>query len=384
MTTFLMFLGLLALTTWILIAALVAQAGRHLRFLRDIPPRNHSDCPRVSVVIPARDEERNLESAIRSLLQQDYPDVEFLAVDDRSTDDTGAILRRLARTDPRLHVITVRDLPHGWLGKNHALHLGAGRATGEFLLFTDADVVMHPLALRKAMSHVAAGRLDHLTVVPETTMPGPWLRVLAGTFGFGLLVLIQPWKMRDPGSRRHIGIGAFNLVRARTYHELGGHRAIAMRPDDDVKLAKLFKDHGCRQDVLLGRGMISVEWYTSVRDMVRGLTKITFSGVNYSASRVVLGTVPAVVFHIWPFIGPWVTTGAAQLIHSATAALIVCVFGVVLAAQGVRPYHAVLFPVAVLVLLYIQWKSMVVALHSGGITWRGTHYPLELLKANKV
>ena len=123
-------------------------------------------------MIPARNEERNLEQALQSVLALDYPDLEIIVVNDRSTDDTGAILEKMAERDTRLAVVTIDDLPTGWIGKPHALHVGAQQARGEFILFTDADIVFDPLAFQKAMAHVLAHQFDHVTLIPQSAMPG--------------------------------------------------------------------------------------------------------------------------------------------------------------------------------------------------------------------
>src|SRR5215210_3285113 len=169
---------LLALGTFLLHLATafeILRGSRSIRRLRDVPPLG-GPRPRVSIIIPARNEERNVEEALRSVLALDYDNLEIEVVDDRSTDRTGEILDRMAAAEPRLRIVHVRELPAGWLGKNHALWLGAAKATGEYLLFTDADIVMDPSALRRAVGamHKADGGdgLDHLTASPEIERTG--------------------------------------------------------------------------------------------------------------------------------------------------------------------------------------------------------------------
>src|SRR3569832_996684 len=163
------FLFLLALATLIapLAPAIQVHIGnKSIRSLRALPPLT-GPLPRVSIVIPARNEERNLEEALRSILALDYDNLEIDVVDDRSTDRTGEILDRMAAAEPRLRIVHVRELPPGWLGKNHALWLGAEKATGEYLLFTDADIVMDPSTLRRAVGLMLSDGLDHLPASPE-------------------------------------------------------------------------------------------------------------------------------------------------------------------------------------------------------------------------
>jgi len=384
MDTIFIILALLAWLGWAILGLIVLQGKRHMKWLKDVQVREDTDLPLISIVIPARDEERHLETALRSLLAQDYPTIEFIVVNDRSTDGTQAILEKLTHEDSRLRVLSVSSVPEGWLGKNHALHVGAKEAGGVFLIFTDADVVMHAQALRKAMQYVMDHQLDHLTIAPDNTMRGIFLRMLAATFGFVLFVLFRPWKMRDPQSRAYIGIGAFNLVRTSSYRAINGHQPIALRPDDDLKLGKLFKKHKYRQDFLMGQSMISVEWYASVREMIQGLLKNTFAGVEYRVSLVLAGTLTSFLFHIWPFIGLVVTRGHIQLAYLLAVMLIVTVFTVAMTHYGINPWNALLFPFAMMLMVYIQWKATFTTLWSHGITWRGTFYPLAALKANRV
>ena len=384
MDTLFILLFFMAWIVWVIIGLIVLQGRRHLKWLKNVPIREGTDFPLLSIIIPARNEERHLETALLSLLAQDYSALEFIVVNDRSTDGTQGILEKLTQEDCRLRIFSLSSVPEGWLGKNHALHFGAQKAAGTFLLFTDADVVMHAQTIRKAMQYVMDHQLDHLTIAPETAMRGDFLRTLAATFGFVLFVLFRPWKMRESNSRAYIGIGAFNLVRTTSYRAIKGHQSIALRPDDDLKLGKLFKKQKCRQDFLLGQGLISVEWYASVREMIQGLLKNTFAGVEYRLSLVLIGTIAAFLFHIWPFIGLVVTTGFIQLAYGFAVMLILIVFTFAMTHHGIRLWNALLYPFAMVVLVYIQWKAALTTLWSGGITWRGTFYPLAALKANKV
>ena len=335
---------------------------------------------KVSVVIPARNEERNLKPALQSVLGLDYPNLQIVVVNDRSADGTRAILESMAKGEERLTVLNIESLPEGWLGKTHALHRGAQRAQGEYILFTDADIVFHPQALKKAMSHVQANQLDHLTVVPEDTMPGFFLRALSATFGIFMFILFQPWKTRNPKSRRYMGIGAFNLVRTSVYQAIGGHQPIALRPDDDLKFGKLVKWSGYRSDVLNGQGMVSVEWYRSVPELIQGLMKNMFAGMEYRVSFVMLATIGSLLIHIWPWMGMWITTGFPQALYLLTVVMMAGSFGIAMAPFGIKPWHGLLLPLTIGLLVYIQCRAMMLTLWNGGITWRGTFYPLTVLR----
>jgi cellulose synthase/poly-beta-1,6-N-acetylglucosamine synthase-like glycosyltransferase len=377
---------LAAATLALYLAALVAvlRGNRSIPFLADVTPLPKHSAIAVSVLIPARNEERNIRAALRSILAQDHRPIEFIVVDDRSTDRTGAILDELSREDPRLKVVRVTELPPGWLGKNHALHLAAQSATGDLLLFTDADIVMRADTVRRAVSHLEENGIDHLTLTPVTRMPGLFLQLFMGTFVFFFTFFVRPWRVRDPRSSCHIGIGAFNLVRASAYQAVGGHRAIRMRPDDDLKLGKLLKIHRRRQELLYGRGMVEVEWYATLGELIEGLMKNMFAGVEYRISAVVGSTLAILVLLVWPYAGMVIPGGAASALDLASVIVIQAVFWDTMGFAGLKRWSGLVFPVTSILFLYILWKSMLRTLLDGGIRWRGTHYPLAELRANAV
>ena len=382
--TFHFTLAMLAAGFWIP-AGIWLILNRHaLTVLESVPVEDEHPLPAVSIVIPARNEERNLEQALESVLAMDYPDLEIIVVNDRSTDRTGAILETMAERDARLTVVTIESLPDGWIGKPYALHTGAQRARGEFILFTDADIVFHPLALQKAMAHVQAHQFDHVTLIPQGTMPGFFLKTFSATFGIFMFILFKPWKARNPRSRCYMGVGAFNLIRASAYRAVGGLQAVALRPDDDLKFGKLVKDHGYRQDVLNGKGMVAVEWYRSVGELIDGLMKNMFAGMEYRVSSVIAATLAALLIHLWPWIGVWVADGWPRAWYAVTVVMMVGSFGVAMVPFGVKFRHGLLLPLTIGLLVYIQCRAAVLALWRGGIVWRGTFYALRQLKKGNV
>ncbi|HEV3050781.1 MAG TPA: glycosyltransferase family 2 protein [Longimicrobium sp.] len=377
----------LAAATVVLFAAgfvELARGGRRLKHLHQLPAADPARMPSVSIIIAARNEERGIEPALRSVLNQQGERIEVVVIDDRSDDATGAILDRMAVGEPRLRVVHVTELPAGWLGKNHALWLGAQAAQGELLLFTDADVVMQPDTVLRAARYLMDEGLDHLPIIPRVVMPGVLLTAFGVVFGIMFSFFTRPWKVRDPRSKAHVGIGAFNLVRADTYRRIGTHQAIAMRPDDDVKLGKLIKKNGGAQELVIGAEMMSVEWYHSVRETVRGLRKNGFAGVDYRLSVVIFATISQLVFIIWPFLAVWMTDGWTRALYAVAVGILLLMYAGSAAAQGAPVWHGILFPVASAMFIFVVWNATVYALVNRGIEWRGTHYPLDELKANRV
>lgn len=229
--------------------------------------------PRVSVVIPARNEERDIEGTVRDHLAADYPDFEVIVVDDCSTDRTAHILEGLAKADPRLRVLPGRDPPPGWLGKPHTLHLGSEAAQGALILFADADVRYHPQALREAVTLLEADHADFLAVLPSFEMQGFWENVLMPNIP--LSYFFGPAFLANSDWARWIaaGGGAGNLIRRSTYIAVGGHAAIRGSVVDDVHLAFLVKEAGFRCRAVRAEDRVSVHMYRGFREIWDGFTK---------------------------------------------------------------------------------------------------------------
>lgn len=382
--TILFCLAVLTAILYALVALDVVTGNRSVHPLRDVPAPPPPRAPRVSVITAARNEERNIREALGSLLALDYPDIELIVVNDRSEDGTGDILTQMAAAAPRLQVVQVTDLPAGWLGKNHALWSGAGRASGELLLFTDADVVMEPTVLSRAVRFLLENRLDHLAVTPRITMPGTFLSMFGLSFVLFFSIYARPWKARDPKSRCHIGIGAFNLVRAEAYRAVGGHETIRLRPDDDMKLGKILKKGGNACDVAYGPDFLGVEWYPTVGAAVRGLEKNAFAGCDYRVSLALFGLAFHLLGSVFPYVALFVTTGVPRLIYGGVVMLLTLLLADCARFHGARPWHAIGFGPSAALFCWIIVRTTVLNLVHGGITWRGTFYPLKELKENVI
>jgi cellulose synthase/poly-beta-1,6-N-acetylglucosamine synthase-like glycosyltransferase len=376
-------LAVLAAAAQLAFLAEIAAGSRKLRFLRDVPPLSPDDMPAISVIVAARNEERGVRAGVGSLLKLDSV-AEVIAVDDRSSDATGAILDDMARADPRLKVVHLTELPAGWLGKNHALWRGAEESTGELLLFTDADVVMAPSTLLRAAGYMRAEGVAMMTVAPHVDMPGVLLKVFSIAFGIFFVIYARPWRALKRGSAAHVGVGAFNLVRADAYRAAGTHQAIAMRPDDDMKLAKLIKKAGFAQGFAMAADFVSVEWYASVRETVEGLKKNAFSALDYSLPGVVFATAMHFLVFTWPWIAVFLSDGPARWLYAVAVAVMALTFAGSARQQKVPAWYAPLFPAACVMFVYVIWNATLYTLRTGGIEWRGTRYPLAELKANRI
>ncbi len=380
----LLILGILTLAYHLALAVEFLIANRLITRLGPEPARFDGVWPKVSVIIAARNEEKDLEQALQSVLALDYPALEIVAVNDRSTDSTGGILEVIAKGNERVKVIHITEVPSGWLGKNNAMHTAAMGASGEILLFTDADVIFHPATLRVAVAHMINGGIDHVAATPRIPARSVVLAMFFTAFSFFFSLYSRGWRARDPKRKEHVGIGAFNMVRAETYRSVGGHEPIRMRPDDDMMLGKILKRQGARQELVAAQRLIEVEWYSSVSALVDGLMKNSFSGLNYRMSLVVGATLVQFLLSVWPFLAIGLTSGAVRLLNLATVILLLSMVGVLAHHAGFSFWHALGYPIATIFFFYIIWKASLRTIRDGGIRWRGTFYSLEELRANKV
>jgi glycosyltransferase involved in cell wall biosynthesis len=380
----LFWIAVITLIVTLLTMADLLVGNRSVSALRDVSPDISADPPRVSIIVAARNEQRNIQEALQSLLRLSYPNYELIVVDDRSEDDTGYILDRIAGKNNRLKAIHVDVLPPGWLGKNHALWIGSQRASGDILLFTDADIVMERSVVNRAVEFMNRYRLDHLAATPSIRMPTTFLGMFGASFIIYFSLFSRPWKARDPKSRCHIGIGAFNMVRTSAYRQVGGHERIRLRPDDDIKLGKIIKRGGFRQDAAYAPEFLEVEWYASLKEVVNGLEKNAFSGTDYNVALVLAGILFHAMFSVWPFLAILLTTGAVQWIYGSTVLLIMLLVADSARFHRSHSWYAIGYPVTSALFVYILLRTMLLNLFQGGIYWRGTFYSLKDLKANRI
>lgn len=381
--TLLIAIGLISLLICLFLTIESLLGARQIGQLQDITPLRRSDCPAVSIIVPALNEAATIKPALASLLALDYPKLEVIAINDRSTDTTGQILDNMAQENSRLTVYHLTELPANWLGKNHALWYGATRAEGDILLFTDADVVMTQKSLRRAVGFMLTAQLDHLAIFFDAIVPGGLLNMLIVDFACGFMALMKPWKAHRPDNHYHIGVGAFNLIRAETYHRCGTHRAIAMNPVDDVALGRLLKTNGGHQNCLFGRNSISVKWYSSVTEMVHGLEKNIMPFCGYSISKIIAATAAIIILRIWPMMVILFSHNPFLLTLNGLLVILQVGSAITVAANSSIPIrHVVWFPLAPFIDLYILWNSTLKTLSRGGIIWRGTFYSLAELQKN--
>ena len=364
--------------------------------------------PRVSIIVPARNEEETIEQALRTLLALDYDNYEVIAVNDRSTDRTGEIVEQVARECQFLHmesqnphpvaqnptrvghplpilrVIHHTELPSGWLGKTHAMWTAANQASGDWLLFTDADVLFKPNSLRRALAYAEFEPADHLVLFPQMIMKRPGEYMMIAFFQTMFMFGHRPWKVADPSTDDHMGVGAFNLVRRRVYEAVGTYQALRMEVLDDMKLGKVVKKAGFAQRNVFGGDLISIRWAHGAFGIVNNLTKNFFAVLSFQSWRTMLSAFGLAFLNLGPFLGIWLAHGWARLPFGIALGSMLLIYVGMSWRSGVPAYYFLLHPVSTALFIYTLLRSMLLTLWNDGIVWRGTKYRLEELRKGMV
>ncbi|HJY87327.1 MAG TPA: glycosyltransferase [Candidatus Acidoferrales bacterium] len=369
---------------WLIQGIRTVRGMNRLPRLANVKPLLDAECPSISILLAARNEAEKLPAALSSMLAQDYPRYEVIAVDDRSDDATPQILEEIACAHPLLKVAHVRVLPPGWLGKPHALELAYQRSTGDWLVFTDADVHFSPDLLRRAVRLAEKEGWDHLTLLGRMDMVGWGEKVALTFFAFGFALGVEPWQASRPGSPRYAGVGAFQLVRRDAYEAIGSHRRLAMEVVEDMKLGKLIKQGGYRSGVGMAENSIRLRWQEGLGNIIRGSTKNFFAAASFRLGHITFQLTQLLCFSVAPFAGLLLAHGMARWFALIAALMAVTGHAVVARRTHVSLLYALTHPVGGLIFIYMLLRSTAVTLWQGGIVWRDTFYPLEDLKRGLV
>ena len=356
--------------------------------LRDVVLRGRDSSkkwPSIHFIIPACNEEESLESAAQSLLNIDYPNLEFVMVNDRSTDRSGMILDKLACLDPRIHAVHIQTLPSGWLGKVHALDVGIRTSSSEWILLADADIHFSSQALRKAVQYCEDENLDFLTAMPDIKTRSWSLQILIVQLFHQGSLLFNPRRLNDPKAKSCYGQGAFILLRRRVYDRSEGMQWLRMEAVDDSGLAVMMRRAGARMGALAGKDEIQLEWYPSLSSYLRGIEKNGFALCQYNWGILL----SLCLTNWWFFLGftavPWLCS-SFEIRLFAWCALLGYIFAIYLQMKNLmhlKVSQVLMFPLAIALLPLIFLRAASLAVFRGGIAWRGTFYPLQDLKDNQ-
>ena len=375
--------------TWSLHAVSSIVGLRGLPNLLDpaSPDAPHKDSS-VVVIVPACNEQQTIGACLTSLCEQDWHNLHIIAVDDRSTDATGQIMDRLAAEhSKRMSVLPITSLPEGWLGKTNAMATAARHAKAtlkpHWLLFTDGDVLFHPECLRRSLALAERMQADHFITVPtaivQTRGEGmimAFLQVL-GLWGARL------WRVADPSTRDAVGIGAFNLLRTSAYDQVGGFERLRFQVLEDLALGRLIKDAGLRQRVALAPNYVRIHWAAGVRGVLNTMTKNLFAIFQFRIFLVMLSCCGLTLVCLGPFAGLFLP--GTRIASGVAVAAIISLYAIAnrrLSRLSVA--YCVFFPFATVLFLYAILRSTAVTVWHGGVSWRGTFYPLRTLRSQAL
>jgi chlorobactene glucosyltransferase len=374
-------LVLITVLQLILVSAVVVYLTLNLIHLVRVNPVKGAlpKPPFISICVPARNEARGIRACLTSLLQQNYPHFEVIVVNDHSTDATGEIIQSLAGEFPHLHVIESQSLPADWLGKPFALHQAVQEAKGDYLIFTDADLVFRPHALTTAVHTMTARDLDMLTLMPGTEFGSFWERAVQPViFGF-IAALSRFKKINSPDHSTAMGFGAFIMFKKDVYAMIGGHESVKHEVLEDVMLAKRAKKVGCKLLAADAKAVFSIRMYHSLEEIWTGWRKNIFIAMKKSIVRA--------VYHLCVVIGflvtPWLTllgnilagTGILWTGIASVALLMPLTASIHLCDELRLPRrNAFLFPLGAIMMSAIMVNSMLQVLVKKETEWRGRKY----------
>jgi chlorobactene glucosyltransferase len=344
--------------------------------------------PRISVIIPARNEADNIRRCIEAVLAQDYPNFQVLALDDRSTDSTPEILTELSKSDSRLVVLFGDELPEGWAGKPHALYQAAKSATGEWLCFVDADTFLEPNALSAVFHNATKTGADLYTIMTQQITETFWEKVIQPLVFTAISTGFSPRKVNDPKRRDAIANGQFIFIKRSVYDAVGGYEAIKNQIVEDKALGEQVKWNGYRLVMAGGHAMAKTRMYTSFAALWEGWTKNIYLGLKDHPGMLLLGAFGAFLaltvtlfMPIWPLIGlAWYFDGgglpAILVLAESLVVWAVLLYMRARAAHAMRisRWYALTTPLGAGVFAAMMFTSTWRSLSGQGIRWKGRTY----------
>jgi glycosyltransferase involved in cell wall biosynthesis len=369
-------------------------AMRHTPFLSPATKGMDADQgPLVSVLVPAKDEEKGIASCLLSLLRQEYPRLEVLVADDRSVDRTAEIVREIAGRDNRVRLVQITELPEGWTGKTNALQQLQTHARGEWLLFVDADTRHHPRCVSVALRNAIDNGTDMLSLMPALDMRSFWECVVQPFAAMCLMILYPLPQVNDP-KRRDMGFanGQFILVRRRAYDAIGQHTRVKHRFVEDIHLGRQIREEGLSLRVSMAPDLFGVRMYASLAEIQRGWARILYSAVDGRASRLWVLQAFILIFRVLSYVVLAVTGGMVLMgwgsafvwtllgLGVAHEVLQQTMFARIYQTTRSRLDYLAFRPLAVVVMLLVVGRAIRMC-RTHVVTWRGTSYGQALQSA---
>ena len=383
------------LSTAFFIGGLIVIYWLHNQYHLDIvvePTPPPSSPPLISVCVPARNEERNIRTCVDGILNQDYPNLEVIVLDDRSTDATPKILESLAKAanlrKTSLQIISGSDLPAGWAGKPHALYQASASARGKWLCFIDADTFLEPSALSSTYAKAIETHADMFTIMTFQILGSFWERTVMPLVMTALSVGFSPRKVNDPTTKDAIANGQFILIKRSVYDAIGGHESVKDSIVEDKAISQQVKGKGYRLVVADGMKAAKTRMYTSLPEMWEGWTKNIYLGLSDQPALMALGVFGAFLavlaslfLPIWPLLGlSWYWNGGGWMALVVVFesfllwAYLIYVRIMVAIKMEISPWYALTLPLGAGVFGAMMFTSAWRVVSRRGVTWKGRTY----------
>jgi glycosyltransferase involved in cell wall biosynthesis len=377
-------------STWLYLLIYVVKSLKKSPTLDSMQESAIRELPKVSVILPARNEEKYIGKCLDSLLNQDYPNFEIIAIDDSSTDKTRDIMKEYAIKDSRIIVVNAKSKPVGWVGKNWACFQGYLKATGSLLLFTDADTVHAPSTMSLSIKHLIAENLDALTAIPKLLCQDIWTKMTLPMLSTFLHSRFSALRVNDRKTKIGYFFGSFFIITKRTYEKVGTHKSVRHELVEDGALGGKVKEEKFMLKMVRGDKYIEAVWARDLNTLWHGLRRLMIPLYNQNSKRTLLMVIAIFFLLFEPFLLlPYSIlffnfqekdTLSLILIVSNTSASAIIILGSIIQSKlgdFQNPIYALGSPLGGAIISLSFITAIVDARKKGAVKWRGREYTLN-------
>ena len=370
---------------WVLLIKTMIDSFRYTPLLDKFDQKPHHN-PRVSVILPARNEENFIQKCLDSLTAQDYPNYEIITIDDSSEDSTGSIIAQYAKKNSKVIHVSAGPKPEGWMGKNWACMEGYKKVTGELLLFTDADTKFEKNVISLAVSHLESFSLDALTAIPKMVCLDFWTRITLPVLSTFLHTRFSAMRVNDPTKNTGYFFGSFFIIRKKTYDTVGTHEGVKHEIIEDGALGKKVKESGHKMKMVRADHLIDAVWARDWSTLWNGLKRLMIP-LFLQNGKIAVGIFFAVLFLLFmPYVMlaysiPFVNSSfSSNIIFASSVSSSVLLYSACLIdsrALGIKTKHAICSPLGSLIVVSGFLTGLLHAKTNAGVSWRGRKYSMK-------
>ena len=371
---------------WIFLIKSMVNSFRFTPYLDRFENTSQSS-PKVSIILPARNEEEFIGKCLDSLTKQDYENYEIIVIDDSSDDATGELISQYAKKFSKIIPVSARPKPEGWMGKNWACMEGYKKATGELLLFTDADTTHAKNVISLAVAHLISFNLDALSVIPKMLTFDFWTKITLPMISTFLHTRFSALNVNNPAKKTGYFFGSFFILKKTTYEEVGMHEGVKQEIIEDGALGKKVKESGYKMKMVRGEHLIDAVWARDKSTLWNALKRLMIP-LYLQSGKIAIGIFFAVLFLLFiPFptfiasasLPVEITSAKILCITAAIASILIYIGAVIEAKVGLelRFVHALFAPLGGLVVVLGFLSGLLQAKSTSSVTWRGRIYSMK-------